>query len=152
MLSRQSCSTEASPSRRWGKQESMELVSLLKVTMLESGRAVVCRVYLYWVTVSHKTRVTPHRHRCTFCVLPYSGGFCTEGSLTASTAVRGTGLGGEGAQRERRKPRFSTEIRKKKLLEASRFKTRPVLSHEQKLIYSNLAPDTWNWKGNKVPE
>ena len=59
----------------------------------------------------------PPRHRCTFCVLPHSGSFCTEGSLTASAAVRGMGLGGggEGARRERRKPQFSAEGRKEEV-------------------------------------
>lgn len=61
---------QASPSYRWGKQESMALVSLSKVTLQESGRAGVCRVYPYWVTVSHETHVISHRHICTLCVLP----------------------------------------------------------------------------------
>ena len=86
----------------------------------------------------------PPRHRCTFCVLPHSGSFCTEGSLTASAAVRGMGLGGGARGRDAKggSPNSPQKEEKKKLLEVSRFKTRPVLSHEQKLIYSNLAPDT----------
>lgn len=85
-------------------------------------------------TVSHKTHVIPHRHICTFCVLPpppppRNGSFCTEGSLTTRAAVRGMGLGGEGAQRgsdTRGGVKEEAPVlpeRNRKLPEASHYKT-----------------------------
>lgn len=93
-----------------------------KVRMLEGGRAGVGGVYQYRVTVSHRAHVIPHRHICTFCVLPPQRGFCPEGSLTVCSAVRGMGWqvaphqGGE-----RGKPRFSPEGRRQKVPEAFSF-------------------------------
>lgn len=112
----------ASPSYRWGKQESMELVSLPKVTLRESGRAGICHVYPYWVTVSHRTHVIPHRHICTFCVLPPQWELVLCRQPDCVPVVRGVCWGG-GCHRRSEGGASPAQGGNKKLPEAFSFKT-----------------------------
>lgn len=71
----------------------MELVSLPKVTVLESGRAGSCRIT--------KPSSSPAGTQACLFSGPTNGSFCTGGNLTARVTVRRMGLGVQRVQHQR---------------------------------------------------